>query len=339
MIYFFRKVTIQKIFNFIKIKTSYFISILSKKSFRWGFPYSLSVEPTNICNLHCPECPSGNGELTRKRGTILFDDYKKIIDDSYKYLLNLFLYFQGEPFISKNIFEMIKYASDKNIYTATSTNGHFLSKENSFKIVESGLDKLIISLDGTTQDVYEQYRVSGNLEKVIEGIKNLIEIKSKLKSKTPFVELQFLVLGTNEHQKDDFLKLGKLLKVNSIKLKTAQIYDYENGSKFIPNNKKYSRYIATESIESKKTTESRLFNKYVLKKKLKNRCPRLWNSAVVTINGDVLPCCFDKDAKYSLGNIKKKSVSEIVNNQNFKMFANILLRNRKDIDICRNCNQ
>ncbi len=333
MFYFLKKLTVRKSFNFLKIKISFLLSTLSKKSFRWGFPYSLSVEPTNICNLNCLECPSGNGELTRNRGNILLDDYKKVIAESYKYLLNLFLYFQGEPFIYKNIFEMIKYASDKNIYTATSTNGHFLSKENSKKIVESGLDKIIISLDGTTQEVYEQYRISGSLEKVIEGIKNLIEVKNNLKSKTPFVELQFLVLGTNEHQKNDFLMLGKSLNVNSVKLKTAQIYDYKNGSKFIPKDQKYSRYV------SQRGTQSSPLNRYILKKKLRNRCGRLWDSAVVTIHGDVLPCCFDKDAKYSFGNIKNNSVSEIINNQKFKTFADNLLQNRKGIDICRNCNQ
>jgi len=335
MFYFIKKITLKKIFNFIKIKISFFISTISKKSFRWGLPYSLSVEPTNICNLHCPECPSGNGELTRSRGNILLDDYKKIIDESYKYLLNLFLYFQGEPFIYKNIFEMIKYASDKNIYTVTSTNGHFLSKENSQKIVESGLDKLIVSLDGTTQEVYERYRISGSLEKVIEGIKNLIEVKNNLKSKTPFVELQFLVLGTNEHQKNDFLKLGKSLNVNSIKLKTAQIYDYKNGSKFIPKDEKYSRYISQKVSLSHPLTNP----KYVLKKKLKNSCYRLWNSAVITINGEVLPCCFDKNAKHSFGNIKNNSITEVINNDNFKNFANRLLKNKKNIDICRNCEE
>ncbi len=345
MFYFFKKLTLKKIFNFIKIKISLFVSNISKKSFRWGFPYSLSVEPTNICNLHCPECPSGNGKLSRKRGSILFEDYKKIIDETHKYLLNLFLYFQGEPFIYGNIFDMIKYASDKNIYTATSTNGHFLSKENAKKIVESKLDKLIISVDGTTQEVYEKYRISGNLEKVIEGIKNLIATKKELKSKTPFVELQFLVLGTNEHQKHDFIKLGKSLNVNSIKLKTAQIYDYENGSKFIPKDKKYSRYISQKVIAKSDKSQGVILNhpltfrRYVLKKKLKNRCSRLWNSAVVTINGDLLPCCFDKDAKYSLGNIKNNSISEIVDNKSFKDFANRLLKDRKSIDICKNCEE
>ncbi len=318
------KISFTKIINFVKIQVSYFFSLLLRKSFRWGLPYSLSIEPTNICNLKCPECPSGNGSLNRNKGHISINTYTQIIDETYPYLLNLFLYFQGEPFINKQIFELINYASKKNIYTATSTNGLFLSLNNSYEIIKSGLDKLIISVDGTTQQVYEQYRVTGKLDKVITGIKNLVSVKNQLNSKTPFIELQFLVLGTNEHQKDDFLLLGKKLKVDSTKLKTAQIYDYKNGSKFIPQNNKYSRY-------------KKQGDKYILKNKLKNNCYRLWNSTVITIDGEMLACCFDKDAKYSFGNVNKNSILELSNNNKFNEFANIVLKNRKQIDICTNC--
>lgn len=299
---------------------------MRKKPFRWGVPFSVSVEPTNVCNLRCPQCPSGNGSLTRTRGFINFETYKKIIDQTAPYLLNLFLYFQGEPFLSKNIFELIAYANSKNIYTATSTNAHFLSTENCEKIVKSGLDKLIVSIDGASQETYEQYRINGKLKTAEQNLQNLVSAKQKLNSKKPEIELQFLVLGTNEHEIQKFNNKWKKSGVDSIKLKTAQIYDYKNGSIFIPKKQKFSRY--------KKSKTG-----YVRKNKIKNRCPRLWNTTVMTINGDLLPCCFDKDAEHVFGNINQNSLKEIANNQKFKDFAKTVLTNRKQTEICRNCNE
>ena len=142
-------------------------------------------------------------------------------------LLYLVFYFQGEPYLNPDFLEMVKYASQKKIYTATSTNAHYLTDQNAKRTIESGLDRLIISIDGSTQEVYQQYRVGGNLEKVLEGAKNIVKWKKELKSKTPFIFFQFLVVKPNEHQLEDIQKLAKEVGVDEVRFKTAQVYDYE----------------------------------------------------------------------------------------------------------------
>ena len=82
----------------------------------------------------------------------------------------LIFYFQGEPYLNPDFLDMVKYASGKKIYTATSTNAHYLNDANARRTIESGLDRLIISIDGTTQETYQQYRVGGHLNKVLEGL-------------------------------------------------------------------------------------------------------------------------------------------------------------------------
>ncbi|MBN2891814.1 MAG: SPASM domain-containing protein [Bacteroidales bacterium] len=325
-IIFVKKLSFWKLINYLKVLFSYFISIVINVVWRSGFPFSMSVEPNNTCNLKCPECPVGLGVLKRKKGSINEELYHEIIDQSAKYLLNLFLYFQGEPFLNKNIFRLIEYADRKKIFVTTSTNGHFLSTDNCLKILNSGIDKLIISLDGTTQDSYSKYRINGNIDVVLEGIRNLVSIRKEKKSLKPYIELQFLVLKTNEHQIHEVKRLAKSLKVDKLSFKSAQIYDFENDNQFIPENPKYSRY--------KKSNE-----KWILKNKIKNRCWRLWNSVVITWDGNILPCCFDKDAEYSFGNIRDSDVKSICKNDSFKMFANKLLTIRKEIDICKNCSE
>jgi MoaA/NifB/PqqE/SkfB family radical SAM enzyme len=172
--------------------------------------------------------------------------FKDTINQIHKDLLYLVFYFQGEPYLNPSFLEMVKFASEKNIYTATSTNAHYLNDANARQTIESGLDRLIISLDGTTQDVYQQYRVGGNVSKVIEGARNIVKWKKALNSKKPFVIFQFLVVRHNEHQIEDVKRLAREVGVDDVWFKTAQVYDYENDpNRLIPSNEKYSRYKKT----------------------------------------------------------------------------------------------
>src|SRR5215210_305668 len=194
------KLTPRRLWNAGRVLGSYYISKWTGRPIQWGQPISISFEPTTSCNLRCPECPSGLRAFTRPTGMLKKDFFRQTIDDIHKDILYLIFYFQGEPFLNREFLDMVKYAADKKIYTATSTNAHYLTDEVAKKTVESGLDRLIISIDGTTQDVYKQYRVGGNLNKVIEGAKNIVKWKKELKSKTPFIFFQFLVVKPNEHQ-------------------------------------------------------------------------------------------------------------------------------------------
>ncbi len=254
--------------------------------------------------------------------------FEQTIDDIHKELLYLIFYFQGEPFLNPDFLPMVNYASKKKIYTATSTNAHYLTEEKAKQTVESGLDRLIISIDGTTQDVYQQYRVGGQLNKVLEGAKNIVKWKKELKSKTPFVIFQFLVVKPNEHQLEDVKKLAKEVGVDDVWFKTAQVYDYENDpNQLIPSLNKYSRY--------KKDSNGNT----VPKNKLQNHCWKLWHANVITWDGLVVPCCFDKDAMHQLGNLKMQSFKQIWNNDNYKQFRKEITSSRKNIDICSNCSE
>lgn len=314
--------------NATKVVSSFYISRWTRKPIQWGMPISISFEPTTSCNLRCPECPSGLRQFSRPRGMLDNQFFKETIDSIYKELIYLIFYFQGEPYLNKKFLEMVAYASSKGIYTATSTNAHFLDDEMARKTVESGLDRLIISIDGTTQEVYQQYRRAGHLDKVIQGAENIVKWKKQLNSKKPFVFFQFLVVKPNEHQIEDIKALGKKIGVDEVRFKTAQVYDYENDpNNLIPENEKFSRY--------KKNKQG----KTVAKNKLANHCWKLQHANVVTWDGLVVPCCFDKDATHRLGDLKKNSMKEIWQSQEYKNFRGQLMQSRKNIDICANCSE
>ncbi len=322
------KLGYRKLWNAAKVFISYWLSKLLKKPIQWGLPISISFEPTTSCNLRCPECPSGLRQFSRPTGMLTTHFFEKTIAEISKELIYLIFYFQGEPYLNPKFLQMVNYAHRKGIYTATSTNAHYLTNEKAKETVESGLDRLIISIDGTTQEVYEQYRVGGNLEKVLQGARNIVYWKKKLKSKTPFIFFQFLVVKPNEHQLTEIKKIGKEIGVDQVRFKTAQVYDFENDPhQLIPLNEKYSRYKRNSN------------GKIKIKSGLNNYCWKLWHANVITWDGLVVPCCFDKDALHQLGNLQTTSFKNIWHNTNYKQFRNELFKSRKNIDICKNCSE
>jgi radical SAM protein with 4Fe4S-binding SPASM domain len=322
------KTTPVRIGNILQVWFSYHIAKITGRAIHWGMPISMSVEPTTSCNLRCPECPSGLRSFTRPIGMLQPAFFQTMIDQVASRLSYLVFYFQGEPYLNKNFLSMVSYASKKGIYTATSTNAHYLDEETAKKTIESGLDRLIISIDGTTQEVYEQYRVGGKLEKVIDGTKNIIRWKKELKSASPHIIFQFLVVKPNEHQIDEVLLLAEEMGVDEVALKTAQIYDFENGSDLIPTQDKYSRY-------------RKLANgKWQIKAAIDNQCWRMWQGCVATWDGSIVPCCFDKDAAHSLGKVSpENSFTKIWKNESYRSFRQSILTNRTQVEMCKNCTE
>ncbi len=321
------KLSLRKIANGIRVFASFHLSQWTKSSMHPGMPLSISIEPTTACNLGCPECPSGLKMFTRETGNLHQSDAQHWIEEVAPFVTYINFYFQGEPFIHPKFLELVKLAARKKMYTSTSTNAHFLHDELARKTVESGLDRLIISIDGTTQEVYEQYRIHGKLEKVLEGTRNIIAWKRKLKSKTPYVIFQFLVVKPNEHQVQEVKRLGKEMGVDAVRYKTAQVYDFENGNPLIPENEKYSRY------------RKIIGGRYEIRNKLDDHCWRMWSGCVVTWDGKVVPCCFDKDATHQLGDLKFESLKSIWNGKKYREFRAGIFSSRKDIDICANCSE
>ncbi len=321
------KLTPRRVFNMVQLVGSYYASKVFSKPIHYGMPTSISLEPTTSCNLRCPECPSGLRSFTRPTGMLTQEIYQKVIDELAPSLTYLIFYFQGEPYLNPKFLEQVKYASQKRIYTATSTNAHYLDDKQAKATVESGLDRLIISIDGTSQETYEQYRIGGKLEKVIEGTRNVIKWKKALKSTTPHVVFQYLVVKPNEHQLEEVKTLAKDLGVDEVAFKTAQIYDYENGSDLIPTIEQYARYKQLPN------------GKWKIKNKLVNHCWKMWHSCVITWDGKVVPCCFDKDAHYQLGSMGDQSFNTVWRGEAYQNFRASLIISRSEIEMCKNCSE
>jgi len=321
------KLTPKKVANAWRIWNSYKQAMKTGKSTISGLPISMSIEPTTACNLRCPECPSGLRSFTRPTGKLQKDLFQDIIKQVEEHLIYLTFYFQGEPYLNPQFLEMVNIASKHQVYTSTSTNAHYLNDANAKQTVESGLNRLIISIDGASQSTYESYRKKGDLSKVLEGTKNILKWRKKLKSSSPMVIWQFLVVKPNEHEVPKIKKLAREYGIDKVAFKTAQIYDYKNGHELIPSIDKYSRYRAHSD------------GTYSIKSRLENKCWKMWQSCVITWDGQVIPCCFDKDASHPMGSIQDQSFKEIWHSKSYQGFRNSLLKARSEIEICKNCSE
>jgi len=289
----------------------------------------LMIEPTNICNLKCPMCPSGNGSMTRPRGRLDRTAYQRLIDAVGHRLLQIQLWNQGEPFIHPRLVDFIRYAKARGIMVITSTNGHFIrTDEAARELIQSGLDQLIFSLDGTNPETYTRYRVGGNFQRVMDALTRIARIRREMRSPTPIIELQFLVFRHNQHEIDALIQFAEAIGVDRISFKSAQVYTQPQAQAYLPDDPRFNRYETG-------TTDVRI------KGRLPNWCKRLWLNPVVNWDGTLSPCCFDKDADWAMGNVfrEEQTFSEVWRGQAFQRFRWHILHRRAGIPMCRNCTE
>lgn len=314
----------RRLLNGILLLFSFFYSRLTKKPRIMGSPWAMSVEPSGQCNLQCPECPVGAGVLTRKAGMLTLPLFEKMLDDAGPQLLALNLYFQGEPMLNRGIGDIIALAQQRKIYTSMSTNGHYLSPENCALLIKGGLSKLIVSVDGISRRSYSRYRKGGDLNKVKEGISNFLEQRRALGRHSPIISIQFLVFEHNEHEIEELTQWCRNMGVDLLELKSAQFYDFGNNEVSPPTIARYSRYTKEDG-------------QWVMKGKSYNHCFKQWGSAVMSWDGRIAPCCYDKDLDFSPGSIRVSPLKEIWKNQSLMQFRRQVLKDKAAIAMCRNC--
>jgi radical SAM protein with 4Fe4S-binding SPASM domain len=254
------------------------------------------------------------------------DTFRKIIDTMGDDIFFLLLYHQGEPYINKNFLDFVRLAKEKKIYCTTSTNAHYFTDKNIRDTIDSGLDSMIVSIDGVRQESYETYRIKGNLNKVLQGLERFVRIKKELNRSTPLLALQFLVMKHNEHEIPEVKKLARKIGVDRLLIKNIEVRSKEEAQQWLPKDNRYRRYHFDD-------------DKFEVKNNRKQSCPRPWLSTLINWDGSVVPCCFDKNSTYAMGNINQfQDFDYIWNNTRFKHFRHQLSTNRKSIDMCRNCN-
>ena len=284
-------------------------------------PYNIVIEPTNVCNLQCPLCSTGIGAKTRTKGVLDLENFKKMINQIKDSCLELSLQNWGEATLVENLPDMIKYAADNKIFTRLSTNFSISYKGGYIeKLAKSGLGRIVIDLDGTTQESYEKYRKNGNLETVLKNTKELMKIKKENNLKFPIIQTRMLVMKQNEHQIEEFKRISNELEVDEMELGNIQLNPNTAGDDWLPKNKEfvYATYKGERKIEP---------------------CHWPWSGLTINWDGGISPCCIIDDQNTDFGNIFEDDLSKIWNNE-YYVSARSQFSDTKEITkntICNMC--
>lgn len=290
-----------------------------------GFPFMLQIEPTSLCNLSCPLCPAGRHELNRPYRHMRLNEFKMIIDDMERYLLFLVLWNWGEPLMNPELPSMIRYASERGIQTATSTNAHFLNDESyAEELLSSGLTTLIVAVDSLSADKYEIYRKKGDIDRVLAGLKTAMSVKKRIGSKT-LINVRMVIMKQNEHEIEDIENMARdygadIFTVKSLNPSCGVVALDEE---LLPENPGFRRY---EYIPN---TYERV--------RINAICRRVWTMSNICSNGDVVPCCYDYDSEMKVGNIFEKPFTQIWNNSDYRELRKKIYTQMPTIAKCNQC--
>lgn len=325
----------QKLRNFLIMLRDF-----KKRSIRCsGYPIWLTIDPTNICTLKCPFCSTGFGLIKRPKGMMSRENFEKIIDILGPYLLHIDMQNWGEPLLHKDIYRMISYAKKFDIHITVSTNFQNFDDKSAEEMVNSKLDRLILSIDGASKQTYEKYRRGGDFFKTMENINTLVRKKKELKSRFPIIIWQFLVFRHNEHEIKIAESMGKELGVDDVGFNSAFIAaDSEEYRDWVPLNSKYSRYDLSGSPKKVLGSET------LLKPSSETICNWLWQGITINWDGTVSPCCGIYLEEEDFGDILgQPDFLQLWNNHNYRTAREFMRDRNKQMkyikNTCVDCNK
>jgi MoaA/NifB/PqqE/SkfB family radical SAM enzyme len=316
---FLRVSTSKKLWNVMLVKSQRML----KSPVCGGRPYQYFIDIINICNLRCPQCPNGQGILGRPPGLMTRDQYRQIIDEIAPYAYRVELYNWGEPLLHPEVVDFIRYARQRRIIVGISSNLHRLDARLSRELIESGLNRLLVSIDGVTQETYQKYRRGGNLELVLGNLHRFIELRKTFNRKEPFITWRFLVSRFNQGEIEAARKMARALGVN--RFVTSPLYlntlESDSAREWIPSDPGHTVY------------GNALVNRW--------HCHDLWETLVVNWDGGVSPCCWIHRATHDLGNVLVQPFPSVWNSSFFQSARRAVAgRKKKGMEpktICHAC--
>ena len=320
--------SLRKLYNLVMGK----IQSATGSTHLYYYPTKITIESGNICNLRCPLCPTGQRDVSAKKGYLVYSDFKRLIDEIGENLLLIRLYNWGEPLLNKELIKMIAYADKKKIAVKISTNLSFpIDGLLAESLMRSNLQKIYVSCNGVSVSSYSNYHIDGDFNKVIANMKLLVDEKNRLKNHYTEIVWLFHVFKHNEHEIEAARAMAKEIGVKLMinKMRTdmgKEIFEtaeksIERDSQWLPANPDFN-----------------IFNMDEKKPKKRFRCDLLWTETVINWDGSVLPCCSVYSEAYSFGNIKKHSFKEIWNNERYLSARNEILGRRSGTKtVCHVC--
>jgi len=320
-----RHISARKLLNLLRVEWRL---KTNNPDLRGLYPYILFVDITSACNLRCPLCTMGQRNMIPRKSQMDVEHYRRIVEPLKDHLFQVFLYNWSEPLLSRHVFDIISLNRLCNIGSVISSN---LSLPiDGERLVASGLEYLIVSADGLSQEVYETYRVGGDICLVAENLSSIIRARKKAKSKHPFIEWQCLVTRKNESELEELKAFAYELGVDAVRFANLNLFSADGEleaieKEWLPSNPSF-RYFESTRLPDIKTQE-------------RLPCYWLWRTAIVNPNGGITPCCLYDTVDW--GNAFEIPFLKVWNNGLYQASRRLSLRESSDPDVqtvCHECN-
>jgi len=280
-------------------------------------PLHVDFELSTYCNFRCSMCPFGKPKGSRPEtfdsvsGWMPLDLFQKVIDEGVPLGLSaLDLSYYNEPLLHPLLLDFISYADSKGLQDIMfSTNGQLLTTDITDRLLESGLTRLMVSLDASTEDTFKHIRAGGDFETVVRNLEYFLCKKKELGQMMPITRVSFVKTKINEHELEDFVKHWKPL------------VDYISIQELIEFNEMKSELFASSRISN--------YN---------FRCHHPWHRLTIRANGDALPCCTIWGQQLVVGNVREQSISDIWNSPQMWNLRQVHREGRYyENPVCRKC--
>lgn len=287
-------VTPKKIINFLRCE----LEAWTREARPQAYPYSMVIDPTGYCNLHCAFCPTGAQRLSgRQKKALEVATVQQLLDEIGDYLISINLYNWGEPLLHPKIAQLVKIIHEYKIFTMLSTNLNYSGKSETLKeLCRNGLDYLVVSLSGASQAVYERYHQKGKLDLLLNNVLKITDYKRKNNLITPVIEFHYLIFQYNRHEIESARKIAADLGVDILRALAASGPD---------------DIIVPDRTEDPKHHFSKV-----------NFCHQLWHLLVLNADGGIAPCYYLYFKKDDLGDYPLSNIREIRQNDKFFMARN-----------------
>lgn len=278
------------------------------------YPVRLHIQTISYCNAHCLFCAYPAVAGTISHGIMEDAVYRKIIDEASHYQpKRISLLLMNEPLLDRKLPERIRYAKQRlggETEVTITSNGSLLTPKIIDRLIDSGLDRIKISIQGLTKDTYEQI-MGLNYERTFQGINRLVDTLKQRKASRPKVVLSMVNVGHNE---DEIRRYKRHWRRKGIKATTVA---FENKGGNIKEDISLHPF-GLQTME---------------------RCYRFNRCSYILYNGDVIPCCADWARTVVLGNVKEKSLREIWHGEKLNAIRNDFLAGNHALlpGICRSC--
>jgi radical SAM protein with 4Fe4S-binding SPASM domain len=302
-----------------------------RRDFRGGgLPLIMSVEPTNSCNMKCPMCPTGLGALTRRKGMMDLERFRWLVDQLDRSLLIMTFWGWGESTLNPSLYDMIRIASERGILTMLTMNG---TNFDPGRMLDSGLDYLVVSFDGVRQESYGPVRVGGNLEHAIAGVESLAAEKRRRNSDRPKINMGFIVTKLNESELPGLRERAAAIGFDSIRPKYLHTITRDVAERLRPTRPELRGNVGIDG-------PGRMLEKDIPgipRVPIPDGCGLLWEYAMVYWDGTVVPCCYDWDAEQKLGNAFETEFRAIWQGDRYAELRRRVTQDKQSLDLCRDC--